>query len=145
MTKDDAKIFKLWENAEKHQSTPVKDAQGNVQWWRNGVRHREDGPAIEYVDGTKEWLQHGVHHREDGPAIEYADGAKEWIVKNVRHREDGPAMIWNGGEAWFIDNRRYTNVYDWAKAALKWQGNLNPSEDDVADKVAQVMQVDLFD
>jgi hypothetical protein len=43
--------------------------------------HREDGPAIEYVDGSKEWWVNGKLHREDGPAIEYVDGSKEWWKK----------------------------------------------------------------
>ena len=39
--------------------------------WRNpkGHYHREDGPAVEYVDGSKEWFIEGKHHREGGPAI----------------------------------------------------------------------------
>ena len=28
-------------------------------WYRNGKRHREDGPAVEHADGRKEWYRHG--------------------------------------------------------------------------------------
>jgi hypothetical protein len=42
------------------------------------VLHREDGPAIEWLDGKKEWWYYGNLHRDDGPAIEYANGYKSW-------------------------------------------------------------------
>ncbi|MEZ0224982.1 MAG: hypothetical protein ACAH83_10540 [Alphaproteobacteria bacterium] len=43
---------------------------GTREWWRDGKRHRDGGPAIEWFDGTKVWFQHGKLHREDGPAYE---------------------------------------------------------------------------
>ena len=33
-------------------------------------------------DGTKQWYLNGKLHREDGPAIEYVDGDKYWFLKN---------------------------------------------------------------
>jgi hypothetical protein len=48
------------------------------------IRHRLDGPAIEYADGSRTWWVDGKRHRIDGPAIEYADGGKEWWV-NGKH------------------------------------------------------------
>ena len=50
------------------------DNKGNKRWYLNGELHREDGPAIEYVDGTKEWYLNGELHRKDGPAIEFSEG-----------------------------------------------------------------------
>ena len=58
-------IVKVHENGSKH-------------WYQNGVRHREDGPAVEHFDGTKEWWLSGKLHREDGPVIEYSDGSEYW-------------------------------------------------------------------
>ena len=55
-------------------------ADGSRYWYMNGVRHREDGPAIEYANGYKEWYFNGKLHREDGPAVEYSDGSKEWYL-----------------------------------------------------------------
>lgn len=52
---------------------------GTREWWRDGVRHREDGPAIEWADGDKEWWVKGELHREDGPAVERADGSTAWF------------------------------------------------------------------
>lgn len=36
----------------------VKSKDGK-EWYRDGERHREDGPAIEYPDGTKFWYRNG--------------------------------------------------------------------------------------
>ena len=77
-------------------------ADGSKQWFLNGKRHREDGPAIEWADGSKEWWLHGKCHREDGPALEYANGAKEWFLHGLHHREDGPAIEWTGGDKWWF-------------------------------------------
>ena len=55
---------------------------GDKFWYLNDKIHREDGPAIEYVNGTKIWLLNGKWHREDGPAIEYADGSKRWYYQD---------------------------------------------------------------
>jgi hypothetical protein len=55
----------------------------------NGKYHREDGPAIEWIDGDKEWHRNGKLHREDGPAIEYFDGDKFWYLNNVEYTEMG--------------------------------------------------------
>lgn len=35
------------------------DYQGNKTWYLNGVLHREDGPAVEWVNGYKSWWLHG--------------------------------------------------------------------------------------
>ena len=53
---------------------------GSKWWYLNGQRHREDGPACEWVDGTKHWYLNDKLHREDGPAVECADGTKRWYL-----------------------------------------------------------------
>jgi hypothetical protein len=55
---------------------------GTKGWYFNGVRHRSDGPAIEWTDGHKEWWLNGKLHRTDGPAVEVADGTKEWYFND---------------------------------------------------------------
>ena len=37
---------------------------GSKFWWLNEELHREDGPAIEWLDGTKEWYLNGVELSE---------------------------------------------------------------------------------
>ena len=38
----------------------------SVSQWKlpNGQLHREDGPAIEYLDGNKYWFLNGVEYNE---------------------------------------------------------------------------------
>ena len=55
---------------------------GNKCYYLNGNLHREDGPAVEYIDGQKEWYKNGKRHRQDGPAIEYAAGNKAWYLND---------------------------------------------------------------
>ncbi len=58
---------------------------GIKEWYKNGLRHREDDPAVEYPNGTKCWYKNGKLHREDGPAIEYSNGGKEWWVEDQEY------------------------------------------------------------
>lgn len=39
--------------------TCLKCYNGDEYWYKNGMRHREDGPAIEWADGTKFWYYNG--------------------------------------------------------------------------------------
>jgi hypothetical protein len=72
----------------------------------DGVRHRLDGPAVEFADGGKEWFVNGRLHRDDGPAAEYDGGDKYWCIKGKLHREDGPAIEWSiGHKKWFINGK----------------------------------------
>ena len=59
------------------------DYEGTTRWYKDAkctIRHRENGPAIEYADGTKFWYQNGQKHRTDGPANEWSDGSMEWFI-----------------------------------------------------------------
>ena len=68
------------------------------------IRHREDGPAVEYATGYKSWYINGQYHRLDGPAIEWGNGSKVWLINGKYHREDGPAIEYTDGhKAWYID------------------------------------------
>ena len=46
-------------------------------WYVDEKLHREDGPAVEYVNGSKSRYIDDKLHREDGPAIERSNGIKE--------------------------------------------------------------------
>ena len=59
-----------------------------TEWYLNGLKHREDGPAVEWVSGTKSWWSNGVRHREDGPAYESADGYKSWFLNGLEMTEE---------------------------------------------------------
>lgn len=105
---------------------------GTTRWFRNGVLHRDDGPAVVGIDGNEEWFQDGLRHRENGPAIvlasgfqywylhdrlhredgpaadEGSDGLREWYQHGVLHRLDGPAAIWpRMSQRWYVDGQRH--------------------------------------
>lgn len=90
-------------------------------WYKNGKKHRDDGPAyiyrmrdwIKWFQGTnkytheediEEWYTHGELHRIDGPASikrscieDIKSTTEEWYIQGKLHREqssrgeDGPA------------------------------------------------------
>jgi len=71
--------------------------------------HREDGPAVEWVNGAKEWWVDDKRHRKDGPAVEHTNGGKSWYINGKRHREDGPAIERaSGDKEWWINDKRLT-------------------------------------
>jgi hypothetical protein len=48
------------------------EADGNILIWYDddGQPHRDDGPAIKFLNKIhEEWLQHGEYHRVGGPAV----------------------------------------------------------------------------
>jgi hypothetical protein len=86
------------------------DLEGNKRWILNGQLHREDGPAIEFVDGTRYWFFKDNLHREKGPAQEYIDGTKAWYIHGKLHRLDGPAVeyisVYNGKKnSWYLNDK----------------------------------------
>jgi hypothetical protein len=109
---------KYWKNSSgqlHNEDGPAKEnpTARDYQWYRNGKRHRMDGPArVMYVnlyqqeqDGFdslpsyREWWVNGQVHRTDGPAIEMPNGRNhEWrlfhnkvskshVTDYVLHRE----------------------------------------------------------
>ena len=58
-----------------------------IDWLKNGIPHRTDGPARIFEDGTKSWYIDGRLHRTDGPAVESED-ITEWWVKGVQYSEE---------------------------------------------------------
>ena len=79
---------------------------GTKYWYKEGLWHREDGPAIAGIGGHKEWYKEGKCHRLDGPAVERQDGSKFWYKNDNLHREDGPAVEKsNGDKEWWIEGK----------------------------------------
>ncbi len=55
------------------------DISGTKRWYKDGLQHRLDGPAVIWEDGVKEWYQDGLLHRDNGPAVVYPNSKyKEW-------------------------------------------------------------------
>ena len=106
------------------------DEEGNTRWYKDAgcvIRHREDGPAIEYTNGTKRWYQNGELHRENGPAVEWCDGTKEWWQNGQRHRTDGPAIEFKtGGKNWWQNDQIHRTdgpAVEWADGTKEWYIN----------------------
>ena len=93
----------------KNQSECITSPDGSKEWYLNGKRHRENGPAYERPNGSKSWFLNGERHREDGPAIEQPDGSKFWYLNDKLHREDGPATEWaDGTKEWYLNGKKIT-------------------------------------
>ena len=105
----------------------VISARGDLEYWKNGRRHRDNGPArariiksstikgwsrriteqyltvinMEYVKeywGITEYYKNGVLHRDgDLPAVISARGDLEYWKNGRRHRDNGPAIIRKDG------------------------------------------------
>ncbi len=61
------------------------DSDGTQRWYKDGKRHREDGPAYINPNGTQSWYKDGNLHREDGPAIIYTNGRQYWYKDGKLH------------------------------------------------------------
>lgn len=61
-------------------------------WYLNGSIHRENGPALEYLNGDVCWYFKNRLHRENAPAV-ISKNIVEWWNHGVRHRIGGPAII----------------------------------------------------
>jgi hypothetical protein len=42
---------------------------------------------VEFPTGDKWWCKNGLLHREDGPAVEYLGGAKSWYLEGKKYNE----------------------------------------------------------
>lgn len=99
----------------------VRYPDGTKAWYRQGQRHRDNGPAIEYADGGRKWYRYGYLHRDDGPAIEQADGRRYWCRKGRLHRNDGPAIERpNGDKEWHLNGKFYGMTHDDEPAPQLW-------------------------
>jgi hypothetical protein len=93
---------------------------GTREWFLNGERHRQDGPAVEFPDGYRAWWLNGERHRQDGPAIEFPDGYRAWYLNGKRHRQDGPAVENpDGTREWWLNGRKFKNCERFLKALEK--------------------------
>ena len=93
---DNNKTREWYREGKRHREDgPAVEWSGAKMWYREGQRHREGGPAVERSDGTKMWYREGRLHREGGPAVEYGDGAKAWYREGYCHR-----VVWSDGGEW---------------------------------------------
>lgn len=71
----------------------IVDDRGNKQYCKlpkrargiqDAVLHREDGPALDYVNTYKGWYKDGKMHRDDGPAVEFNGQACSYWKNGVK-------------------------------------------------------------
>ena len=76
---------------------------GNKVTYRFGVLHTEDNiPTIIKQNGDKYYYKLGILHRENGPAIQLSNGDKHYYQLGFLHNEDGPAIqLSNGDNKWY--------------------------------------------
>lgn len=72
---------------------------GGFQIYKDDLFHCEDGPALEYSEKIsggnetiREWWLDGMKHREDGPAFIHKKGnrflVKEWWIHGREHTKE---------------------------------------------------------
>jgi len=73
--------------------------KGAKVYFRDGCKHRPNGPAVIGRDGTKEYFIKGIRHRGDGkPAVIYPDGRLEYwengkLIKNDKVDPDQSKLL----------------------------------------------------
>ena len=86
-----------------------------TSWYKNGLLHREGGPAVEWPNGLKAWWQNGEFHRSCGPAIEWPDGEREWWI-------NGRLLNQDEVENWLQENQIDLSTCEGQIAfKLRWQ------------------------
>jgi len=117
---------------------------GSKHWFKNGIPHRDNGPAIEHDNGDKSWYQNGMRHRDNGPAIEYANGTKSWYQCGKLHRDDGPAIEYaNGSKLWYKNGYPHRDDLLWFGPAMERAETLKLRETLKADAMSFTANITL--
>lgn len=97
------------------------------EWYVNGEKHREDGPALsKWSSGEltlEEWYTNDKKHRDGGPAVSIWELGKlatqQWYETGKLHRTDGPAQVKYATssmaqhDTWYLNGEHYrTTTYD---------------------------------
>ncbi|RTK95490.1 MAG: hypothetical protein EKK64_06625 [Neisseriaceae bacterium] len=78
----------------------LKISKKKIQILHKNKLHNTNGPAVIYKNGREEWYFEGKRHREDGPAVD-SENIKIWYKKGLRHRENDPALIKDNLKVWY--------------------------------------------
>ena|ERR1700691_2655957 len=84
------KTLKLYYDGELPENyTGIVDYGYCIEYYLNGLLHREDGPAIIYPDGRIRYYLYGKRHRTDGPAVTHPNGNMYYYLndKNISTKE----------------------------------------------------------
>lgn len=93
----------------------------------NNRLHREEGPAWENtITGRQEWWLNGQRHRNIGPAV-IEPFHKEWWVDDKLHNGSGPAVIYYNKEGGGIKEEAYYLKGDYV-LKTDWEKEKNKKE-----------------
>jgi len=62
--------------------------------------------------GCQSWLKDGLLHRENGPAAFTSLTRWRYHFNGALHREDGPAVNFDGDKTWYVDNIELYNTWE---------------------------------
>lgn len=72
---------------------------GRKLHYKDGLLHRDDGPAVVLPNGDAFFYQNGLLHREGKPCSVLTDGSRVWCLYGIPYREDGgPVVISKDGK-----------------------------------------------
>lgn len=90
---------------------------GDVEYYEDGVLHRDDGPAVVRVDGKVVYYYRGCKQRDEeyGPTSFHPKGTMKYYFMGDLHRDEGPAVIRADGtvEYWKRGIRVTESGSDW--------------------------------
>ena len=67
-----------------YNNLPAKVYWGNREWYKNGVLHNDiDLPAVVSAQGDLEYYQNGKRHRDNGPAVIRRNGVCSWYKDGI--------------------------------------------------------------
>jgi hypothetical protein len=86
----------------------VIEDDGGIRYYLGDLHHNPEGPAvIGFAGRHKEYWFKGLRHRIEGPAIEYLDGDYEYWEEGRLHNLQGPAKCIDGVVEYWIDGLQY--------------------------------------
>ena len=72
----------------------TKDIGSALFWYKNNFFHRDgDKPAVIYADGTLEWFINGIRHRVTGPAAVNPNKKHEYWIDGVEITKEVNAWL----------------------------------------------------
>lgn len=92
-----------------------------VEYYLDGKKHREDGPAVEWENGDCAYMIHGRYHRKDGPAFYYPNSKfvpgciKYFYAGEEVSPEDLFEMLTYEEQIQFLFNLDQGRIKSWAR------------------------------
>lgn len=101
---DDYKLFEYEDGSKRYEHYVGFQLHHNTQ--PAAICIRADGVIVE------EWYRFGLYHRDNGPAVSYSNGDEVWYQYGKLHREDGPACKRAGNfyYYWYLNGKRQENI-----------------------------------